>query len=314
MKSPDFSRYNPILERAITDAVRGLEMTLAQQMPLSNSHISDWLKYLAGTEDPADYYRQVPISPMFWFPWFLETALSPTPNPTLQKDLIDSTVNGYYYIRLIDNLTDHHATIEQEILPALGIFHTRFHRPYQKYFSHSHPFWEFFSTTWFHSADVTIIDTKSVEQDLTHFMEIAAHKICAIKIPLAAVAYYYDTPELIQPWAQLVDNFGRWHQMYSDLFHWHEDMSQGVTTYFLSEAQKQKSTNESSADWILREGFQWGLDVLDNWMADVQGLASQLDNKDLARYLTYRQASTRSSGQEVLAALQSASKISSLLF
>ena len=313
MKPFDFSQYDPILEQAIINSVRRLEKTLTQKVPLSKSYIRDWLKYLSGTEDPADYYRHVPISPMFWFPWFLERALTQTPHPALQADLVDSTVNGYYYIRLIDNLADHHATVDLELLPVLGIFHTQFQLPYQKYFDHTHPFWEFFSTTWFHSADVTIIDTRSMQQDQTQFMEIAAQKICAIKIPLAAVAYFYNHSELIQPWSQLVDDFGRWHQMYSDLFHWHEDLSQGVTTYFLSEAQKRKTTNESLADWVLRKGFQWGLQVLDNWMIDVQRQARQLNNNDLAHYLAYRQASTRKSGQEVLTALQSASKISSLL-
>ena len=312
MNPSDFSQYAPILERAITDSVNRLEVTLTKKLPLSKSYISDWLKYLSGTEDPADYYRHVPISPMFWFPWFLESALTQTSYPTLQADLVESTVNGYYYIRLIDNLADHHTTVELELLPLLGIFHTHFQMPYQKYFDYTHPFWEFFSVTWFHSADVTIMDTKSLQQDQTQFMEIAAQKICAIKIPLAAVAYYYNHPELIRPWSQLVDDFGRWHQMCSDLFHWHEDLSQGVTTYFLSEAQKRKNTNESLADWVLREGFQWGMEVLDNWMTNVQSKACQLNNDDLINYLTYRQASTWKSGQEVLTALQSASKISSL--
>jgi len=313
MKKADFIRYDPILEQAITDSIYRLEETLTQKLPLSRSYIRGWLKYLSGTENPADYYHLVPISPMFWFPWFMEQSLTPTPHPTLQADLVDSTINGYYYIRLIDNLVDHHATVELELLPVLGIFHTQFQLPYQKYFDHTHLFWEFFTKTWFHSADVTIADSRSVRQDRTQFMEIAAQKICAIKIPLAAVAYFYNHSELIQPWSQLVTNFGRWHQMNSDLFHWNEDLSQGVNTYFLSEAKKRKSTNESHADWILREGFQWGLTILDDWMTDAQDQASQLNSKGLMHFLAYRQESTRKSGQEIVSVLQTASKISSLL-
>jgi len=313
MKKADFIRYDPILEQAITDSIYRLEETLTQKLPLSRSYIRGWLKYLSGTENPADYYHLVPISPMFWFPWFMEQSLTPTPHPTLQADLVDSTINGYYYIRLIDNLVDHHATVELELLPVLGIFHTQFQLPYQKYFDHTHLFWEFFTKTWFHSADVTIADSRSVRQDRTQFMEIAAQKICAIKIPLAAVAYFYNHSELIQPWSQLVTNFGRWHQMNSDLFHWNEDLSQGVNTYFLSEAKKRKSTNESPADWILREGFQWGLTILDDWMTDAQDQASQLNSKGLMHFLAYRQESTRKSGQEIVSVLQTASKISSLL-
>jgi hypothetical protein len=313
MRVSDFSQYDPTLERAITGAVRRLEMTLDRQLPLSKSYLRNWLTYLSGTEDPADYYRHVPISPMFWFPWFLEKGLAQKPSLTLQADLVDSTVNGYYYIRLIDNLVDHHATVEMELLPALGIFHTQFQRPYQKYFDDAHPFWKFFTATWFHSADVTMKDTRCVQQDQAQFLEIAAQKICAIKIPLAAVAYFYNRPEQIEPWSQLVDDFGRWHQMNSDIFHWHEDLSHGVTTYFLSEARKQKSANESPADWVLREGFQWGLNILDLWMADVLEQARNLNNENLIHYLSFRRSSTRKSGQEVRTALQSASKLSSLL-
>src|SRR5712691_8697082 len=102
MNSPDFSRYDPILSLAITDAVSKICAALERWMPLSGPQVSDWLKYLAGTDEPADYYHHVPISPMFWFPWFLEKTLHPNPDSTLQSDLVYSTINGYYYIRLID--------------------------------------------------------------------------------------------------------------------------------------------------------------------------------------------------------------------
>ncbi|MBI5030989.1 MAG: hypothetical protein HZB51_10710 [Chloroflexi bacterium] len=314
MNAPDFSRYDPTLSDAITNALANIGAALERLMPLSGPFVRDWLKYLAGTNEPADYYHQVPISPMFWFPWFLEKALHPNPDSSFQSDLVYSTINGYYYIRLIDNLTDHHATVELSLLPALGFFHTQFHLPYQKYFVADHPFWNFFATVWFHSADVTMMDAKMVEQDQTQFRQIAAQKICAIKIPLAAVCYQYGQPALIAPWAQFVDSFGGWHQMYSDLFHWHEDASQATETFFLSEARRRKLAHESVADWVIREGFQWGLDCLNEWMTEVQTQAHKLDNADLLHYLNYRQTTARAAGAEVIAALQSASKLSSLLF
>lgn len=313
MKPLDFSQYDPTLQYAITDAVGRIERALATQMPLSKSYVRDWLTYLSGTDNPADYYHRVSISPMFWFPWFLEKMLNSDFTSPLQPDLVYSTINGYYYIRLIDNLSDHHATVELEILPSLGFFHTQFQMPYQKYFVHDHPFWDFFRDVWFHSADVTILDTKSVEQNQSQFRQIASQKICAIKIPLAAVAYRYGHPELIPPWAQLVDRFGCWHQMHSDIFHWHEDLSEGVATFFLSEAHRRKLADESPTDWVLREGFQWGLELLDEWMAEIQALAPALGNEELKQYLTYRQSNTRKAGREVIKALNSASKISSLL-
>ena len=311
MKPHDFSRYDPVLEQAIAGAASRIETMLTTQIPLSRVYVIDWLRFLSGSDDLADYYRNVPISPMFWFPRFLEKSLNPDSSP-LQPDLVYSTINGYYYIRLIDNLMDRHATTELEILPALGFFHTQFQSPYQKYFPYHHPFWDFFRTVWFHSADVTIMDAKSTDHDQQQFFEIASKKISAIKIPLAAVAHHYEHPELIEPWSRFVDSFGRWHQMHSDVFHWHEDLSQGVETFFLWSAHQRKSADESVIDWALREGFQWGLEILNQWMAENMTLARNLESSDLTEYLVYRHNKTQEAGQKVIQALQSAKKISSL--
>jgi hypothetical protein len=311
MKLHDFSRYDPVLEQAIAGAVSRIETTLTTQIPLSRLYVLNWLRFLSGSDDLADYYRNVPISPMFWFPRFLEQSLNRDSSP-LQPDLVYSTINGYYYIRLIDNLMDRHATTELDILPALGFFHTQFQTPYQRYFPYHHPFWDFFKTVWFHSADVTIMDAKSLDHDQQQFFEIASKKICAIKIPLAAVAHHYGHPELIEPWSQFVDSFGRWHQMHSDVFHWHEDLAQEVETSFLWSAHQHKSADESITDWILREGFQWGLNILDNWMNETQELARNLKSSDLMQYIMHRRRMTQRAGQKVTKALQSAKKISSL--
>lgn len=314
MKSTDFSQYDPTLRQAINKAIVRIESTLAGHLPLSGPHVGAWLKYLSRTGSAADYYHQVPISPMFWFPRFLEKTFDPGSPSVLQEDLVYSTINGYYYIRLIDNLMDHHAAKELDILPSLGFFHTEFQTPYQKYFAYDHPFWELFREVWFHAADVTTIDARLTEQSLEQFNEIASQKICAIKIPAAAVAYYYGHREVIPAWSEFVDSFGRWHQMHSDVFHWHEDLSQGVQTFFLSSARQRKSAEEPLMDWMLREGFRQGLDLLDEWMAGLQHQALSLGSKELSQYLTYRQKMTRKEGLQALKGLGVATKISSLLF
>jgi len=314
MKSFNFTRYEPVLQQSIDEAFGRIEAALAHQLPLSQPYIRGWLKQLSGTDHPADYFRRAPNSPILWFPRFLEKRLNQDPVSPIQNDLIYSTINGYYYIRLIDNLMDHEATSELEILPALGFFHTQFQIPYQKYFVHDHPFWDHFQQVWFHSADVTILDTKSAEQNQNQFDQIASQKICAIKIPLTAVAYYYGTPELILPWSQFVDRFGRWHQMQNDLFHWYEDLAQGIPTFFLAEANRRKLQEESLPDWVLREGFLWGLDLLDEWMTEMQRQTLELRSSELDQYLGYCQMRTRKAGPEVVKALYSASKIKSLLF
>ena len=313
MKSANFSQYDPVLGQAIDDAVGRIEKSIAEHMPLSRPHVSAWLRHLSGTSNPADYYHQVPISPMFWFPRFLEKSFGPDDSYELQADLVYSTINGYYYIRMIDNLMDHHASDELEILPLLGFFHTQFQTPYQKYFASDHLFWNLFQEVWFHAVDVTIMDARLHELNLDQFNQVASQKICAIKIPLAATAHYFGHPEMILPWSEFVDSFGRWHQMQGDIFHWYEDLTNGVQTFFLSSGQQRKSADESITDWTLREGFRWGLDLIEEWMAVLQNEALSLGSKDLSLYLSYRQKMTRKAGLQVLKALESASKIRSLL-
>jgi hypothetical protein len=101
--------------------------------------------------------------------------------------------------------------------------------------------------------------------------------------------------------------------MHGDLFHWYEDLTNGVPTFFLSSGQRRKSPEESIMDWTLREGFRWGLDLIDEWMAELQHQALSLDSWELSQYLSYRQKKTRKAGLQVLKGLESASKIRSLL-
>src|SRR6185369_11102253 len=119
--------------------------------------------------------------PLLRLPWWLEKTLRPQPVLTFQADLVYSSMNGYYYIRLLDNVMDGHATVEHRLLPAAGFFHSQFQISYQPYFGSAHPFWNFFKQTWFQSAEVTLRDAALVDVDLPHFRQIASQKVCAGK-------------------------------------------------------------------------------------------------------------------------------------
>jgi hypothetical protein len=185
----DFRAYRPPMRRALTAAVAGLREGLRRSMPLSAAQIDAWLVYLARSPEPADYFLRRPGSPMFLFPWFVERSIHPRPDTALQASLIASTVSGYYYIRLIDNLTDRQDTVELGLLPALGFFHTHFQFPYQRRFPADHAFWEDFAATWLRSADVTVRDLALGEIDRAAFEQVSSQKTCAVKIPVAAVCH-----------------------------------------------------------------------------------------------------------------------------
>lgn len=312
MKTRAVSPYDPGLSRAIHAGVARICSELERAMPLVGEQVLAWMKQLGGTEQPADYYHHPRGSFMFLFPWYLEKTLDPNPDPSFQSDLVYSTINGYYFIRLIDNLTDGHGQVERKLVPALGFFHTQFQMGYQVHFPAGHPFWDFFRHVWFHSADVTTKDLQLLEIDRAEFVHIAAQKTCAVKLPLAALCYHYQRPEQLTPWSQFVDVFGCWHQMCNDLFHWHEDWSLHTATYFLSEAQRRKRSTESIADWVIEGGFEWGLQLLDAWMAELQQLAVSLST-DLVNHLNYRQALLLTEREEFVELLHLAKKLDGLL-
>jgi hypothetical protein len=304
--------YDPPLNRIITEAVSRLHTELEQVAPYMAQHISQWMRQLSGTAQPEDYFKHPLAFPALLLPWWLEKTLCQNPDVALQSDLAYSTINGYYYIRLIDNLMDGHATVELNLLPALGFFHTQFQAAYQPYFTHSHPFWNFFSTVWFHSGEIAMRDANLTDIDEAQFELVVAQKVCAAKIPLAAVCYRYEQPQLIEPWSQFVDLFGCWHQFLNDLFDWHKDYTNQTRTYFLSEAERRRQTHEPVVGWVIRAGFEWALKKLQLWMSALKILAADLRSPDLVAYLDTREAMLLKQQEEVAEGLQNLAKLISL--
>jgi hypothetical protein len=297
--------YDPTLSHIIDAAFARLYAGMAEAAPFMAPQVSAWMRD-AGREtvEPAERFKHPDSFPMLLLPWWLEGTLRPTPDPSFQEDLVFSTLNGYLFIRLIDNVMDGHTTVEPRLLPALGLFHTHFQAPYQRYFGPEHPFWAFFKAVWFTSADITIRDAGSTEIDGELFVQVAAQKTCAVKIPLAAVCYHLERPDLLAPWSQLTDLFGCWHQMLNDLFDWRRDMEHQTPTYFLAEAARRRGPAESVAEWVIREGFGWGMGLLHAWMAEIETLAAGLGSPDLAAYLNARQAMLLERKAKVDAGLQ----------
>ncbi len=304
--------YDPQLSRLIAAALTRLQGQMAQTAPFMAGEVSAWLKHLAGAGQPEDYFKHPLAFPALLLPWWLEQSLTDSPTHLFQADLAYSTINGYYAIRLIDNLMDGHATVELKLLPALHFFQTEFQAAYRPYFAADHPFWAYFSAIWFHSAEVTMRDASLVALNLAEFEQVAAHKVCAAKIPLAAVGYYHHRPDRLEPWAALVDLLGCWHQFFNDLFDWQRDDRRQTATYFLSEAGRRRSADESVAGWVIREGFEWGLNQLQGWMSALKEQAAPLNSPPLLAYLQTREAMLHQRAAEVRPGLRSLARLMQL--
>jgi hypothetical protein len=297
--------YEPQLNTIITSTITRLHGEMEAAAPFMAGQVSLWLQQLAGSAQPADYFMHPVAFPALLLPWWLEKSLGAAPELPFQADLAYSTINGYYAIRLIDNLMDGHATVELKLLPALNFFQTQFQQVYQPYFAADHLFWAFFSRTWFHSAEVTMRDASLTGLDARQFEQIAAQKVCAAKIPLAAVCYYHHRPHLIEPWSRLVELLGCWHQFLNDLFGWQRDHQRHTCTYFLSQAERCRKPDEPVAGWVAREGFAWAIDQAQGWMLALQAVAAELDSPDLVAYLDMREEMLLQQQVEVAAGLRS---------
>lgn len=301
--------YSPQLKRLITEAITHLHTEMNQAAPQMAGQVWPWMKQLAGSAQPANYFMHPLAFPALLLPWWVEQTLRAAPNLSLQADLAYSTINGYYHIRLIDNLMDGHATVELQLLPALNFFHTQFQSAYQPHFPADHSFWDFFKTTWFHSAEAAMADAGLSNITETQFKQIAAQKICAAKIPVAAICYIYDCPDCIEPWSQWVDLLGCWHQMLNDVFDWHKDLTHQTPTYFLAQAERCRKPDESVLEWVAREGFAWAVEKLEAWMLALKTLTGELHSLDLLDYLITRETMLHQQKDDIAKGLESLAKI-----
>jgi hypothetical protein len=299
--------------KIVTLALQRFRARAEQHTPFMAQQILAWINSLYPGHQPEDYWTDPEAFPLLATPWWLEHTLNPSLDSSLQPDLIYSSINMYCHIRLIDNLMDGDVPTSLNLLPALGFFHAEFLRLYHFHFDYKHPFWDFFCAIWFHSAEVTMLDANMSEFDAAQFIDTAAQKTCAAKIPLAAVCYKYNRTDVLPAWSQFLDRFGCWSQMLNDVFDWLKDSQYQTGTFFLSEATRRKHSTESVTEWVIREGFEWAMETLDTWMSELMTIAKNLQSRGSVAYLYKRAAILEKRRRDVHAGLRSLAKIRTAL-
>lgn len=299
--SPKFKR---LMRRGVDRVMTRLEV----DMPRTAGDLQEWARTLAGSDEPADYFLHPVAFPLMLLPWWAERQLNGEAQPEFQLDLIESNACLYYYVRLVDNVMDGHATIERSLLPATGYFVNRFRSNYLNHFPMDHPFWEFFDSTWASFCDVTAADGKLSEIDRETFTSLVARKVSAAKIGVAAVCHRHETPGSVSLWSNWIDLFGCWHLFREDLFDWQQDLKLDNSTYFLSEAKRRKEQGELEVAWMAREGLDWGFEQLDSWMEDLRQMT--FVPADTVEYLDFREDEALSQREKILPALETILQLS----
>lgn len=273
----------------IEKSLASIENDIQQWTPKMSKLFYDWTAEYYDSKDLSKPFTHLRAFPMLLFPWWFEQSVTGKNNLSFQQDLITSTICGYQYIRIMDNVMDEQAEKETTLLPALGFLHSTFHGIYYNYFPAGHSFWDLFNKKWFTSAEYTILDVQLEDITENDFHAIAARKTSAVKIPLAAVHHYHDVEDSYVKWCDFIDLYGSYHQMYNDLFDWQKDLVNNSNTYLLSEALRMKKDDESVASWMIKAGFSWAVAKLENWMILLKEKAVDLNSEELERYLLKRE-------------------------
>jgi hypothetical protein len=271
-------------------AARRVAEDLGRRSTMLAEITSKWLSLRCDTNNPEDYFTEPQSAPILALPWWLENSIRGDVDVDFQSDLMYSTISGYYFTRMLDDIMDGHR-VHRATLPALHPFHTQFVSIYFKYFSPSDPFWQDFERSLTATVEATAIEATLEDIGEAEFIQVCGRKPAAAAIPMAAVCCRYCRHDLLRPWEEFFTLFGRWHQMRDDLVDWSSDHEDGNRTWLLCEAQRRRMEHESVPAWMGREGFQWVKLVMECWMEEAATAAAGLNSPELVRYLNMRRNS-----------------------
>jgi hypothetical protein len=284
----DDALLRQILQRAADRFYANLNAALPRTAPL----IADRLKRVPAGPRTVEVCLATQSFPVFSMPWWMTPRDARGTDGQFQEDLCYSSLNGYYFVRLIDNVQDGDGPADlRQLLPAGGYFHAEFQSPYQRWFPAGHPFWTTFQAAWNEQAEAAAVEAELAEIDLPAFLAVSALKFGAAKGPLAAAAYRYGRQEALPAWFAFVDRLGALSQLANDLFDWHHDSLAGINTYIQSEYRRQRSGPDDTIHrWIMREGFDVGATQIRTWLGDLRTMALRLDAPEAGAWVEKRAA------------------------
>jgi len=291
------------LRKLAGDACARIEAELSRRAPFLGQKISKWMAHLSPSGKAHEYFLQPRAFPLLHLPWWAAKSFTAEPDLKFLADVIYSTINGYYYIRLLDNLIDDHNTVESDILPGTAFFHTEFQAVYQKHFEASHPFWEIFRSAWFSASDAVTHEAHLDCVDKAAFEQVSVAKLAPVKIPVAAVGFRHGAGRRLRYWEAFTLALARFSQMEDDLSDWHHDLRHGKTSYFLTEAGRQKDL-ESIEAWVICEGYQQAMENLQRELSALRRLVRSLHSPDVVRYLDVRETILQTQRVKIVKAFQ----------
>jgi hypothetical protein len=232
--------------------------------------------------------------PFAHLPFWVAPPEAATDDAEFLCDVTYSTINGFCFIRLLDDVADADRPDEvRKLLPACGVFHNRFQAAYVKYFPYGHKFWSLFDAAWNAQAEYSIIDAHLADIGSSEFTSVSARKTSAGIIPVVASALRYGVPEAIEPWSEFVREVGALQQLTNDYLGCERDLKFGVNTYVLSEYRRGRSEPETLRAWLARQGHAWACAELEDCTSRVGSVAKELGSLEALEWADQRAAALR---------------------
>lgn len=287
--SPDMAPRNvdrrEEIWRIAAEAWRIFRRDIERDLPSAAIRLSSW-HGLIGLALHGLSHRGIPVLSL---PGWVAPLRSLVEDREFHIDLMYSTMHGFCYIRLIDDVADGDKDPElRKLLPACNYFHCRFQLIYQKHFPPGSVFWAHFTKAWDEQAEQSIADAFFETVDLTSFLSISSKKTAAARIPLAAAAVKYDLENIIAPWYDFLHGVGALQQMTNDYLKCRNDLQHNIRTFFLSTFAVRRQIDETLDRWLVREGHDWGQTVLLEWIEKLSLEARQLECPEALAWLTER--------------------------
>jgi hypothetical protein len=243
--------------------------------------------------------------PVVSLPWW---ATAGQPDAEMHRALAASSMAGYLFIRMVDDVSDGDHRVKGSVLPTLGFLHSEFERPYHSWFPVDHEFWQVFRQRWYGAASTTATDLGYASVSRLQFEEVAARKTQAAVVPVAAALWGSGRPELVAPWERFIDMFGRWHQFQNDLKGIERDEASGNATYVLTTALA-AAEKLSPRAWLWTAGSGWAKRELGAFEEQARSAAQMLDCAALTTYLESRFSAWRHTFERVQSSLDKVASI-----
>lgn len=276
--------FDADLQKILDRSLARIRDELRQRCPLSGAATEAWVLRQNAPDPPEISFRRLK-SHFLLIPWFLELSIREAADTEFQLGLVYSSLNAYYFARLLDNVADGQSPEDAALLPMAAFFHYNFQVVYAGWFPPASLFWKHFDKLWIGMADATVSGSRTAVFSDSDLEKATARKIAAVKIPVAAVCFRYGREDLLDGWFAFYDAFSCAHELLDDFCDCFSDMAAGRSSYLLSRAGREKLPDETMESYMIRAGLEQGYVAISEWLDEAHRRAGMLASDRLAAFV-----------------------------